>query len=236
MLRFPLQRLTDGLISADAIDLMIQLLQEKEYRLSARSYRLNDSLSKGLFNFDTRFRDYRGMYVYANDASDIKSHPFFRGIQWDIHGQSAPPVVPVVKSWEDTSYFDDGGYSGEGDGKPSGQVKAGDKAESKASAKASPATAGPIPGGEKAGSRVDLSPSQATMAEKAEMMKKVREERARDKILRDDKVGKKVMEIRKEGAFLGYTYHRPKPVALALNGERGRPPVSRRDLSDLYGY
>lgn len=214
---------------------MIQLLQEKEYRLSARSYRLNDSISRGLFYFDTRFRDYRGMYVYPNDASDIKSHPFFRGIRWDIHGQSKPPVVPVVKSWEDTSYFDDGGYSCEGDGKPSGQVEPGDKEEAKPSVKVPPAAACPSPpGGEKqVGPRVNLTPSQAAKVQRVEMMK-AREERARDKILRDDRVGKKAMEMRKEGAFLGYTYRRPEPVALALNGERGRPLLSRRGLSELY--
>ena len=236
MLRFPLRRLTDRFISADAIDLMSQLLQEKEFRLPARSYRLNDSISRGLFYFDTRFRDYRGMYVYPNDASDIKSHPFFRGIQWDIHGQSKPPTVPVVKSWEDTSYFDDGGYSCESDGKSPGQVELGDKVEVKPSAKVPPAAACPNPpGGEKqAGPRINLAPSQAAKAQRVEMVKKAREERARDKILRDDRVGKKAMDMRKESAFLGYTYRRPGPVALALNGERGRPLLSRRDLSDLY--
>lgn len=36
--------------------------------------------------------------------------------------------------------------------------------------------------------------------------------RARDKMLRDPEVGKTVLELRKKGAFLGYTYRRPKPL------------------------
>lgn len=36
--------------------------------------------------------------------------------------------------------------------------------------------------------------------------------RARDKALRDPVVGRKVLELRKKGAFLGYTYRRIKPM------------------------
>jgi hypothetical protein len=34
--------------------------------------------------------------------------------------------------------------------------------------------------------------------------------RPRDKILRDPQVGRTVLEIRKKGAFIGYTYRRPR--------------------------
>jgi hypothetical protein len=34
--------------------------------------------------------------------------------------------------------------------------------------------------------------------------------RPRDKILRDPEVGRQVLEIRKKGAFVGYTYRRPR--------------------------
>ncbi|WPH00287.1 kinase-like protein [Acrodontium crateriforme] len=51
--------------------------------------------------------------------------------------------------------------------------------------------------------------------------------RARDKMLRDAKVGRMVMEMRKKDAFFGYTYRRPKTVNLEQDkdlwfGERGR--------------
>lgn len=47
--------------------------------------------------------------------------------------------------------------------------------------------------------------------------------RPRDKMLRDPVVGRKVLELRKKGAFFGYTYRRPKSVVLEGSlGGRGR--------------
>lgn len=63
---------------------------------------------------------------------------------------------------------------------------------------------------------------------------KVPKRRARDKVLRDENVGATAMNIRKEGAFSGYSYVRPKPVALAFNYKRVRSIVPKDHLSDLY--
>ncbi|KAK4574228.1 hypothetical protein LTR86_001989 [Recurvomyces mirabilis] len=41
--------------------------------------------------------------------------------------------------------------------------------------------------------------------------------RPRDKLLRDPVVGRKVMEIRKKGAFFGYTYRRPRTLEVAAS-------------------
>lgn len=41
---------------------------------------------------------------------------------------------------------------------------------------------------------------------------KKEKKRARDKMLRDPVVGRKVLELRKKSAFFGYTYRRPKPL------------------------
>jgi serine/threonine protein kinase len=46
--------------------------------------------------------------------------------------------------------------------------------------------------------------------EKAEKKKQKEKKRPRDKMLRDKEVGRQVLELRKKGAFLGYTYRRPK--------------------------
>lgn len=51
--------------------------------------------------------------------------------------------------------------------------------------------------------------------------------RARDKLLRDPVVGRKVMEMRKKGAFFGYTYRRLKPLVLAQDGKKGRNGLRR---------
>lgn len=55
---------------------------------------------------------------------------------------------------------------------------------------------------------------------------KVREKkRPRDRVLRDKDARRKVLEIRKKGAFPGYTYRRPKLVS--FEEERGRPQGAR---------
>ena len=35
----------------------------------------------------------------------IRSHPFFRGLDWNLLRTYAPPFVPQLKSITDTSYF-----------------------------------------------------------------------------------------------------------------------------------
>ena len=51
---------------------------------------------------------------------------------------------------------------------------------------------------------------------------KKEKKRARDKLLRDPTVGRGVMEIRKKGAFFGYTYRRPKPLLLEQDDKKRR--------------
>ncbi|TKA60582.1 hypothetical protein B0A55_11152, partial [Friedmanniomyces simplex] len=55
---------------------------------------------------------------------------------------------------------------------------------------------------------------------------KKEKKRARDKLLRDPVVGKKVMEIRKKGAFFGYSYRRPKAL-VEMEGLKGRQGLKR---------
>ncbi|RMZ83294.1 hypothetical protein DV738_g1346, partial [Chaetothyriales sp. CBS 135597] len=98
--------------SVEAIDLMKQLLVEKEKRLSSRNYRLNDCVGKPRSGKAVRFtmeksHRYQGQFVYPDDAEDLKAHPFFRNINWAGVLTRRPPFVPRVQSWEDTKYFDD---------------------------------------------------------------------------------------------------------------------------------
>lgn len=104
----------DGLCpSTAAIDLIGRLLVEKEYRLCTRRYELNDWTKRtfgnktGIFATDKESQDYAGYFVYPNDASDIKNHPWFGGVPWDTLHLRCPPFVPRVKTWEDTKYFDE---------------------------------------------------------------------------------------------------------------------------------
>lgn len=64
----------------------------------------------------------------------------------------------------------------------------------------------------------------------AALKPKKEKKRPRDKMLRDPGIGRKVMALRKRGAFLGYTYRRPKPVILKGEGRRGRAVYSRSTI------
>jgi serine/threonine protein kinase len=98
----------------EALDLMMQLLQEKEVRLCSRKYANNDFTRRmvtGLhvrhFATDKTHKDFRGHFVYPDDADDLKRHAFFDGIDWENLHVTKPPFVPRVKNWEDTKYFDE---------------------------------------------------------------------------------------------------------------------------------
>lgn len=105
-LHFPSRTTSDRLVSTNAVDLINHLLQEKEHRLSCGQYRVTDILSKN--KSKTRLPLYNtGGHVYPDDASNIKSHPFFDEIRWDSLSRTSPPFIPKVNGWEDTRYFDD---------------------------------------------------------------------------------------------------------------------------------
>ncbi|KAE8344574.1 hypothetical protein BDV24DRAFT_171595 [Aspergillus arachidicola] len=199
-------------------------IHEKEYRLSCDAYRQND-----VFNSRSTARHLL--------STDIKAHPFFRGIIWEQLHQSSPPFIPKVKSWEDTRYFEDAcgvvdnddisittdaqssGDGAEGTGDKPKPIQ--NQAESQQKQK------GPIPN-ENTSIGGTEPPTNATKKQK-------HRKRPRDKMLRDKKIQKTVLRMRKEGAFVGYTYRRPKAVALAFAPERGRLYLSRGHLSEIYG-
>ncbi|KAF1983536.1 kinase-like protein [Aulographum hederae CBS 113979] len=110
-------------VSFSAIDLMQQILQEKDHRLSSRKYRDND-LSSHVRNSRRNSRagnaHHHGAtryptaqspnFVFADDAEAIKLHPFFGGVRWDrmTAGRETPPFVPRVGGGQSiTKYFED---------------------------------------------------------------------------------------------------------------------------------
>lgn len=213
----------DKQISPEAIDLITSLLQEKEYRLSSSKYKENDILKTGFtprpffHNIDPRNRDHRISFVYPDDATDIKAHPFFQGVRWDEIHRSIPPFVPKVKGWDDTRYFDDCSLLVEDDAMS--VVSDFDQPEDGANENDAPCEDG-------SGGSVELRKPKRKEEEK---------KRPRDKLLRDKAMGRTVLEMRKNGAFMGYTYRRPKAVTMAFTPDRGRPYFSQGHLSELYG-
>ncbi len=228
------------------MDLINNILQEKEHRLCSTKYRQNDyQHSKritGQFittRADKQAQDYQGHYVYPNDSDDIKAHPFFHGLSWDRLHLSRPPFVPDVKGQDDTRYFDD-------------EDEVSD-VEDVSSCSVVNVALDPI-GGQ--GNTALLPPLQVDGAEGAQdaglrsrhpqnledrggeivggrekKPAKVKEKkRPRDRVLRDKEVARKVLEIRKMGAFVGYTYRRPKGM---IREEGGRTSVSGRGVMTM---
>lgn len=45
--------------------------------------------------------------MFPYDAKDIKAHKWFRGVPWERLHELNPPFVPLLRSTDDTQYFDD---------------------------------------------------------------------------------------------------------------------------------
>ena len=188
---------------------------------------------------DRKSKDYQGFYVYPDDAEDIRAHPFFRGIRWNELHIRKPPFVPKVKSWEDTKYFDeDEPISDVEDVSTDTSAEDYNSPEALASPNHYPMADGPgaekILQGPNQGKAnpiaVDQNGNHEIVPKFAgkDHRKRKEKKRPRDKILRDEEVGRKVLDIRKKGAFLGYTYRRPKGVLVELENDRTRSLVVHR--------
>ncbi|OAG03744.1 kinase-like protein [Paraphaeosphaeria sporulosa] len=192
-------------VSRHAIDLMMHLLDERPDRLSAKRYRENDWLlrDRGLGQRRVRNLNCSAHIVFPNDAEDIKHHAFFRTIQWQNLHLTRPPFVPRVHGSQPiTKYFDD-----EAD-----IMSASDHLDS-SSYDHVPEDGGVVLSerevGEVDGGSNVLPPESPTKASK-KVPKRKEKKRPRDKLLRDPQVGRTVLELRKRGAFVGYTYRRPR--------------------------
>jgi protein-serine/threonine kinase len=195
-------------VSRNAIDLMMRLLEEQQDRLSAKRYRENDWVlrDKAIGARRTRNLNTTGHIVYPNDAEDIKAHPFFRNIQWSTLHMTRPPFVPRVHGGQPiTKYFDDENEI----------MSASDHLDSSSyevveelvmpniiDNNITPTIRSGAVAAQAAQEHVDNSVQKVRRRRKEK-------KRPRDKLLRDPHVGRAVLELRKKGAFVGYTYRRP---------------------------
>lgn len=222
-------------VSRNAIDLMMRLLEERQDRLSAKRYRENDWVlrDKAVGARRTRNLNTTGHIVYPNDAEDIKSHPFFRNIQWSTLHMTRPPFVPRVHGDQPiTKYFDD-----------ENEIMSASDHLNSSSYEVVDEIVMPKPGGN------DITPTvqstaiaapaaHAHLNESVQKVKRRRKEkkRPRDKLLRDPHVGRAVLELRKKGAFVGYTYRRPMFSLPELDEHiavAARPPITRANMATL---
>ncbi|KAK7552669.1 protein kinase [Phyllosticta citricarpa] len=161
-------------------------------------------------------------FVVPDDAREIKEHPFFHGIDWAHLHRCRPPFVPHIRHGQDlTKYFDDEqqilGSSADvdaddADSSRSSVVEAPARVDSVAAAAAAAAGGDNDCVGLMSGVEYQAGPLEALVG-KGKGKRKVKEKkRPRDKLLRDPYLKKQVLEARKKGAFIGYTYRRPKEV------------------------
>jgi protein-serine/threonine kinase len=220
-------------ISRNAIDLMMRLLEERQDRLSAKRYRENDWVlrDKTVGARRTRNLNSTGHIVYPNDAEDIKSHPFFRNIQWSTLHMTRPPFVPRVHGDQPiTKYFDDENEI----------MSASDHLDS-SSYEVVDEIVMPKPGDSDIAPAVQSAAivAQAAHAHINDSVQKVKrrrkeKKRPRDKLLRDPHVGRAVLELRKKGAFVGYTYRRPMFSLPELDEQiavAARPSITRANIA-----
>ncbi|KAI0843031.1 kinase-like protein [Hypoxylon sp. FL0890] len=98
-------------VSRRCMDLIVNLICEKEVRLSSRRYRYRDinpdpsPIGRGRHH--RGYQDWTGRAVYPHDGEDIKAHKWFRDIPWDRLQDISPPFVPQLSGCEDTHYFDE---------------------------------------------------------------------------------------------------------------------------------
>lgn len=223
-------------VSHEAIDLINGLLQEKGNRLCSRKYMLNDYQhsrhdSGRLVNkyADPTAVNYKGRFVYPDDATDIKSHPFFSRIAWDRHHLTRPPFVPDVEGRDDTKYFDEEEPISDVDDSASHAASENPPID-EADLAESTRQIGARQQGTGRGGDLDQPKATANGLEKANKEGRQAnargQKRPRDKVLRDKEVGRKALELRKKGSFIGYEYRRPE--LFAFDDERGRLRHARR--------
>jgi protein-serine/threonine kinase len=221
-------------VSRNAIDLIMRLLEERQDRLSAKRYRENDWVlrDKAVGARRTRNLNTTGHIVYPNDAEDIKTHPFFRNIQWTTLHMTRPPFVPRVHGGQPiTKYFDDEkDIMSASDHLDSSSYEVMDElVEPKLEDCDITPTAEP--------GATALQRSHEQVCDSFQKVRRRRKEkkRPRDKMLRDPHVGRAVLELRKKGAFVGYTYRRPTFSLLDLEERMAaaRPCLMRADMAPM---
>jgi protein-serine/threonine kinase len=214
-------------VSRNAIDLMMRLLEERQDRLSARRYRENDWVlrDKAVGARRNRNLNTTGHIVFPNDAEDIKSHPFFRNIQWSTLHMTRPPFVPRVHGGQPiTKYFDDEAEI----------MSASDHLDS-SSYEAVEGLATPNDPTHRGEDDTTPQAAREGFAKSFQNIRRRKREkkRPRDKLLRDPHIGRTVLEIRKKGAFVGYTYRRPRFSLPELEEriEAPRPVVTKSGVA-----
>ncbi|RGP65624.1 hypothetical protein FLONG3_9127 [Fusarium longipes] len=182
---------------------------------------------RGEDGFQTsRFTDYSGRYVFPGDAEDIKAHRWFRNIQWERLQSQPAPYIPNLKSDDDAHYFDESEpFEDWSESVPSGIcLNTEDVREllfgfgHHVQQKAMELIKVPFDAAKLRSMDHDIDAAKDLQpSEKAALKQFVRfyghkeRKRPRDMLLRDKSTKKTSLRIRKETAFMGYTWRRMRP-------------------------
>lgn len=89
-------------VSIPCQDLILQLLQDKPRRLSSPKYRDQDQhIEYGLPS------EHRKYVFEEDDAIEIKSHHWFRALDWNNLHNTTPGFTPFLRDAGDTRYFEE---------------------------------------------------------------------------------------------------------------------------------
>lgn len=217
-------------VSRRCQDLIRSIIQEKEHRLCSKRYRSKDHPSSSRRNN----KDHAGRCVYPDDAEDIKAHKWFRDIPWDRIHKMTPPFVPNIKSMDDTHYFDEEESISDFSASITHAQPTPDdltaalknfSKELQILAKGfieRPYDTIRLRKVEKEIDAFKVPDEQKTYLK--EFVKRhghKERKRPRDRLLRDRDLAPKVLELRKSGAFLGYTYRRIRTKNLSIGKTEG---------------
>ncbi|KAI8954294.1 kinase-like domain-containing protein [Xylaria longipes] len=246
-------------VSRRCMDLIASLVCARENRLSSKRYRATGPAEQASTSrVKLRSRDARGRSVHPHDAEDIKAHKWFRDIPWDQLHLITPPFVPQIAGVEDTHYFDEEdpisdwseSCSDDDDDDTDPQKMAAMQSQLSAfprHARGMLAQFVAAPYDSTRLKRMDREINALPVL--ADQMKafvrafgRRERKRPRDRLLRDRKTKATVLEIRRQTAFLGYTFRRamdvdatpvspfdgmPGPSAHLRGGVRGIPEYGR---------
>ncbi|KAF8983876.1 hypothetical protein BGZ46_009333 [Entomortierella lignicola] len=107
-LRFPAK----PKVSREVQDLIEKLICEKEYRIGrsppvSNANKRWSTVSPHLMQQQQQQLNQSINSQGLGDASEIKNHPWFRGIDWTTLRSQQPPFKPALKDPADTRYFDE---------------------------------------------------------------------------------------------------------------------------------
>ena len=94
-------------VSGRCQHLIASLIQEKETRLCSQRYQYQNMQQSSSSSSSRGHAAFAGRFVFPYDAEDIKAHKWFRGVPWERLHELDPPFVPLLRSIDDTQYFDD---------------------------------------------------------------------------------------------------------------------------------